>query len=124
MKSNKIGRVNSEIQSALSQILTYEMNNPLLKNVLISVLKVDTTADLKYAKVVLSIYPDDNKDNIFNAIKSSLPYLRRELANKISLRITPEIVVSLDDSEKYASKIEVLLSKIRDGEKKWFLMIF
>lgn len=123
MKSNKLGRVNSEIQTALSNILTYEMNNPLFKGVIVSILRVDTTPDLKYSKITVSIFPDQNKQNVFDGIKSSIPFLRKEVAHKIKLRVMPELQFYLDDSEEYAQKIEDLITKI-NGDKEWFLMKF
>ena len=113
MSKNRMDLINSEIQKALSHTLTYDMHNESLKGVIVSVTKVDTTPDLKYAKVYLSIFPDNNKEEIFNTIKSSVTFLRREVARNVKLRITPELHILLDDSLEYSQKIDELFSKIK-----------
>ena len=57
MNSNRMGRVDSEIQTALSHTLTYDMQSPELEGVMISVVSCHTTNDLKHCKVLISIFP-------------------------------------------------------------------
>lgn len=113
MAKNRMNLINSEIQKSLSHTLTYDMHNECLKGAIVSVTKVDTTPDLKYAKVYLSVFPDDRKDEIFNAVKSSVTFLRREIARNVKLRITPELHLMLDDTLEYSQKIDELFSKIK-----------
>lgn len=113
MAKNRMNLINSEIQKSLSHTLTYDMHNECLKGTIVSVTKVDTTPDLKYAKVYLSIFPDNKKDEIFNAVKSSVTFLRREIARNVKLRITPELHLMLDDTLEYSQKIDELFSKIK-----------
>ena len=114
MAKNRMDLINAEIQKSLSKTLTYDMHNESLRGVLISVTKVETSPDMKYSRVYLSIFPDKNKDEIFNIIKIAIPFLRRELAHNVKLRVTPELHLQLDDSMEYSQKIDNLLSKIKD----------
>ena len=113
MTKNRMDLINAEIQKSLSHTLTYDMHSEALKGVLVSVTKVDTTPDLKYAKVYLSIFPDTNKAEIFNVLKSSVTFLRREVARNVKLRITPELHLFIDDTLEYSQKMDQLFSKIK-----------
>ena len=112
MAKNRMDLINAEIQKSLSKTLTYDMHNEDLKTCFITITKVDTTPDLKYARVYVSIFPDVHKEKVFNSLKSSLTFLRREVAKNVKLRITPELHLYMDDSLEYSQKIDTLLNKI------------
>lgn len=109
--SERILRVNSEIQKALSNIITYEMKNPLITG-LISVTKVDTTSDLEQCKVYISIFDENTREEVFNQIKHSAGFIRRELAKAVDLRKVPFLTFYLDTSYDYGQRIEETLNKI------------
>lgn len=114
--SERILRVNSEIQKAISYIIQTEIKNPLIKG-LITVTKVDTTNDLDQSKVYLSIYEEETREEVFNQIKHSAGFIRRELAKAIDLRKVPYLNFFLDDSYNYGQKIEETINKINEGKK-------
>ena len=67
---------------------------------------------MKYAKVYVSILNSKNvKDTLANLKKSS-GFIRTEIAKRINLRITPEIIFVLDDSMEYGAKIDQILKEI------------
>ena len=109
--SERILRVNSEIQKAISYIIANELKNPLIKGI-ISVTKVDTTNDLDQCKVYISILDDNNREDVFNAIKHSAGFIRRELARIVDLRKVPFLTFFLDNSYEYGKSIDDVLSKI------------
>lgn len=117
MKQVRLERVDSEIQTALAETFTYDISSPELKGVMVSVISCKTTPDLKYCKVVISIFPDKDKEKKFYAVKETVPFLRREIARKVNLRIVPELQLELDNSAEYGSKIDNLIEKIHSGEK-------
>lgn len=112
MAKNRLDLINAEIQKSLSHTLTYDMYNEELRGAFITITKVDTTPDLKYAKVYLSIFPDSHKDKVFNCLKSSVTFLRREVAKNVKLRVVPELHLYMDDSLEYSQKIDDLINKI------------
>jgi ribosome-binding factor A len=114
--SERILRVNSEIQKAISYIIQTEIKNPLIKG-LITVTKVDTTNDLDQSKVYLSIYEEETREEVFNQIKHSAGFIRRELAKAVDLRKVPYLNFFLDDSYNYGQKIEEAINKINEGKK-------
>lgn len=114
--SERILRVNSEIQKAISYIISNELKNPLIKG-LITVTKVDTTTDLDQSKIYLSIYDESTREEVFNQIKHSAGFIRRELARAVDLRKVPFLTFYLDTSYDYGQRIEETISKINSENK-------
>ena len=111
MPSNRIGRINEEIQRELSELLR-SLKDPRVQKTMVSVTRVDTTADLRYAKVYVSIYDKEQSKEVLKGLKSSGGFLRHELANRLSLRHTPELVWAEDHSITYGARILDILSKL------------
>lgn len=114
--SERILRVNSEIQKAISSIISNELKNPAIKG-LITVTKVDTTTDLDQSKIYISIFDESSRDDVLNAIKHSAGFIRRELARMVDLRKVPFLTFYLDDSYDYGQKIDEAINKINQERK-------
>ena len=108
--SERILRVNSEIQKAISEIIS-QLKNPHIKG-LITVTKVDTTTDLDQSKIYISIFEESTRLEVFNAIQHSAGFIRRELARLVDLRKVPFLTFFLDDSYEYGRKIDEAINKI------------
>ncbi len=115
--NNRIGRINEEYRKELSQIISYELKNPNITG-LISVTKVKVTTDLKYAKVYISILNSKNQEETMQSLKKSAGFIRTELAKKVNLRNTPELIFEIDDSIEYGAKIDKILNEIIPKEKQ------
>lgn len=114
--SNRMIRINDEIKKELSEILRADLKDPRV-GVITSVLKVETTNDLKYCKVYISVLGDEEKKNeVMSVIKGALGFIRTLIAKRINLRVTPEFRFILDDSLDYSFKIDKILKDIKDGE--------
>ncbi len=116
---NRLGRIDEEYKKELSQIINYQLNNPNVTG-MISVTKVKVTNDLKYAKVYVSILNSKNIKETLSGLKKSSGFIRSELAKKVNLRNTPEIIFELDDSLEYGARIDSILKEImpkKEGEK-------
>ena len=87
------------------------MKNPNVTG-LISITKVKVTNDLKYAKVYVSILNSKNIKDTLAGLKKSSGFIRSELARRVNLRNTPELIFELDDSIEYGSKIDTILKEI------------
>ena len=114
--SGRILKVNAELQKAISEVLTYEIKNPLITGI-ITVTRVETTQDLDFAKVYVSIFTKDNVQDVFNQILHSARFIRKEVAAKINLRKMPYLNFILDDGIDYTNKIEDMLEKIKEERK-------
>ena len=108
---NRLNRIDEELKKELSQIISYELKNPEATG-MISVTKVKITPDLKYAKVYVSILNSKNVKATLAGLKKSSGFLRSELAKRINLRNTPELVFELDESLEYGAKIDSILNDI------------
>lgn len=96
MSATRMGRINDEIRRELSELIR-TVKDPRVHG-LISLTRVDTTADLKYAKVYVSVLDKSDADQVVKGLKSAAGYLRRELGHALSLRATPELTFVRDDS--------------------------
>ncbi len=115
--SNRLGRIDEELKKEISNIINYELQNPKVTG-LISVTRAKITPDLKYAKVYVSILNSKNLKETFANLKKSSGFIRTEVAKRINLRITPEIIFVLDDSMEYGAKIDQILKEIMPKEGK------
>lgn len=96
MANNRIGRINEEIQRELASLIP-NVKDPRVSG-LISVTAVDTTPDLRYAKVFISVLDKGDCTQVLKGLKSAAGYLRRELGLALQLRYTPELTFVQDDS--------------------------
>jgi len=111
MAQNRILQINQEIQRELSALLR-NVKDPRVQNVMISITRVDTTTDLRYTKVYVSVLQDEKAKEVMAGLKSAAGYLRRELGHNLSLRYSPEIVWQLDDSITYGAKMMKLINSL------------
>lgn len=110
--NNRMIRINDEIRKEVSEILRSGLKDPRV-GVITSVLKVDTTNDLKYCKVYVSILGDDEKKaEVMQVLKSASGFIRSQIASKINLRNTPQFTFELDDSLEYSFKIDKIIRDI------------
>ena len=114
--SNRIGRINDDIQRVLSERLR-SVKDPRVQQGMISVTRVETTGDLRYAKVWLSVLGELNEREFKRGLKRCAPWLRRELGSSLNLRYTPELVFELDHSIEYGAKISRMIEELEEVEK-------
>lgn len=115
--SNRLGRIDEELKKEISNIITYNLKNPNITG-MISVTKAKITPDLKYAKVYVSILNSKNVKETLAGLKKSSGFVRTEIAKRINLRITPEIIFILDDSMEYGERIDKILKEILPERNK------
>ncbi len=111
MASNRIGRINEEIQKELAAQLR-NVKDPRVAETMISITHVETTPDLRYAKIYVSFLEQDKAAAAMKGLKSAGGYLRRELGRALQLRYTPELVWALDDSITYGAKMLELINSL------------
>ena len=111
MASNRINRINEEIQKELSSLLR-TVKDPRVQDTMISITRVETTPDLRYTKVYVSFLQEDRADDAMKGLKSAAGYLRRQLGSNLKLRYAPEIVWALDDSITYGAKMLKLINSL------------
>lgn len=111
MASNRIGRINEEIQREMSALIP-TVKDPRVSG-MISVTAVEATPDLKYAKIYISMLNPRDASQVLKGLTSASGYLRRELGRNLRLRNTPELSFVLDGSIDQGARI---LEMLRDPE--------
>ncbi|MCC8047706.1 MAG: 30S ribosome-binding factor RbfA [Oscillospiraceae bacterium] len=112
MPSNKLYRTNDDIQFALSRLLPLVKDPRVNQGSLVSITRVDTTGDLRYCHVWLSVLGEINEKDFMKGLKSASPWLRRELGSRLALRYTPELIFELDKSIEHGAYINKMISDL------------
>ena len=115
MAGYRIVRINDDIKRELSELIP-TLKDPRVRG-LISITRVETTGDLRYAKVWLSVLGQLDEREFKRGLKSCGPWLRRELGSALSLRYTPELVFELDHSIEYGAHISRLIEELDTGRE-------
>ena len=113
--TNKIFRINEDIQRVMATLLR-GIKDPRVNQGMISVTAVDTTSDLRHAKVFLSVLGLRSEKDFIKGLKSASGYLRHELGQSLSLRYTPELQFELDRSIERGVRINTILNTIEIAE--------
>ena len=87
--SNRLARINEELKREVSNIINYEVKNSNVTG-MISITKVKTTPDLRYAKISVSVINSKNVKQTLAGLKAASGFIRSRVAEKINLRITIE----------------------------------
>ena len=119
MASNKIGRINDDIQRVLAAKLR-DVKDPRVQQGMISVTRVETTGDLRFCKVWLSVLGLQSEKEFRRGLKSASGWLRRELGATLDLRYTPELVFEVDHSIEYGAHISEMINSLdikHDGDE-------
>ncbi len=114
--SRRIDRINELLRHEISQLLARQIKDPRLRGV-ISITEVKTSGDLRNARVLLSVMGDEEtKRSALNGIQSAATFLRRELRDRLSLRYTPFLKFSLDESLEQADHVLQIMDHIREDQ--------
>ena len=111
MASNRINRINEEIQKELSSLLR-NVKDPRVQDTMISITRVETTPDLRYTKVYVSFLQEDRAEGAMKGLQSAGGWIRRQLGTNLKLRYSPEIVWALDDSITYGAHMLNLINSL------------
>ena len=110
-----IERVNSELAKQISSIILFKLKDPRVQGTL-TVTEVDTTRDLKLAKVYVSYYGDpEKKEETFEALNHSANFIRNEVKELVRIRLMPKLTFLPDNSAEYARKMDQLIAEAKKG---------
>ena len=110
MAKYRQGRINDEVQKEMAQIVR-EIKDPRVSGTMICVTAAQVTPDLKFAKIYYSVLGGDKKE-VAQGLKAASGYIRRQIAQRLNLRITPEFTFILDESIEYGAHIASILNTI------------
>jgi ribosome-binding factor A len=110
-------RIAGEMKKEISDIIRTGIKDPRLPE-LVSVTGVRVTNDLRYAKVYISVFGnEEKKTDAINALKHAAGFVRRELGQRIKLRYTPELIFIPDDSIEQGIHIGKLIEQTMNPDK-------
>lgn len=112
--SIKIQRIASNIIKELSYILAYEVKDNDIKFVTITDCKLAN--DLSYAKIYVTVFEKEKKETTIKALNDAAGFIRKQLAERIDVRHTPELNFVYDESIEYGKKIEDIIEKIHNED--------
>lgn len=113
--SNRIDRINEEARKEISSVIR-ELKDPRVSNGLCSVVSVDITRDLRWCKAYISVLGNEQvRQDALSGLKSAAGFVRKELARRLRLRYTPEIIFVSDNSIEYGAHINKLLRDINEN---------
>lgn len=119
MAKHRMDRINEEMKKELADIIRNEIKDPRI-TAMVSVTGVEVTADLKYAKVYLSLFGKDKAEELetMAALNNAKGYMRRQLSSALNLRNTPELTLIEDISIDYGMHIDSLLREVLPKQDK------
>jgi ribosome-binding factor A len=111
MQGKRLDRVNQVIREEISMLLQRELKDPRLG--FVTVTAVETTRDLRSAKVFVSVLGDESQwAASLAALLSARGFIRNWLRQHLDLRVTPELDFRADRSMEHAARIQELLKQL------------
>ena len=117
MASNRISRINEEIQRELSEQFRRLKDPRVSQTGMVSITRVDTTGDLRYARIYISALDKSQEKEGLKGLKSAAGFLRRELGRSLQLRYTPELQFVADDSIQHGAHILEVLRQVEQQDE-------
>ena len=111
MAKYRKNKINGAFAEECAQIVR-EVKDPRVSDVWITVMNADVSADLKFAKVYYSVLGECDDRELAKGLKSAAPFIRSRLAERLNLRITPEITFIRDEGVKHGAEIAALLKSV------------
>jgi len=109
--SERILKINKLIKQQLGQIITKELEFP--KNCLITITRVETTPDMKIAKVFITVIPENLRGSALELLRKNNKLLSQQLKKRITFKFAPNLNFLIDEQEAYATEIDKLLDEIK-----------
>ena len=112
----RVEKVQEAIQHEISNMLLHDVKDPRIQ--FVTVTGVELTDDMSYAKVFISMYgPEEKQEETWKALNKALGFMRTEIAKRIRLRFAPTLILQKDKSMEYSARIQSILDKINKEEK-------
>ncbi len=116
MSYQRIDRISEEVRREVDAIIRDELHDPRISGTF-SVTRADVTGDLRYAKIYISVFEDDKRDDLMAALKNAKGYIRRSLSKRMIIRYTPELTFVSDKNIEYGVHIAKVLAETLGTEE-------
>ncbi len=109
-------RISEEIKKVVSNLILFELKDPRISR-MTSVTSVDTTNDLRYTNIYISVYdPNADLDQTIEGLNKAKGFIRKEIGKAIDLRYTPEPVFIKDESIEKGVYLTNLIKKVNEED--------
>lgn len=108
--SQRISKINELIKAHINDIILKELS--LKEGVFVTIAKVDTSSDLRYTRIFVSVFPEGERRYIMKTLEKEIYKIQGALNKKLHMRPLPKIIFRLDITESVADEIEKLLKEI------------
>ena len=110
--NRRIERINSQLRSEISKMILTDIKDPRISGV-VSITRVETTGDMSYAKVFVSVYGSDtDKRNTLKAMSSARGFIQNELLHRLAIRRPHSLSFRLDETIEQGNEILELLDSL------------
>lgn len=117
MPSHRLDRIEEEVKKELANIIR-ELKDPRISGV-ISVVAVDVTKDLRFAKAHISVLgSEEQRQSSIKGITAAAGFIRREIGRRVELRHTPEFTFKLDNSIEYGAHINKIIESVTGNKEE------
>lgn len=108
--SLRVTKINELLRKLLAEIMERELS--LKPGVLITIAKIDTSRDLRYTRMFLSVFPESETSYASEAVRRTLPVLQKRLYAQLYMKPMPKLSFAIDTTEQEADKVEKLLREL------------
>ncbi len=112
--SKRIPRINQLIKKELGELILREIDFP--KDVLVTITRVETDPNLKESKIFISVFPENNKQEILAILRREIYFLQQKINQRLKMRFLPRLVFFLEKKTAEAGEIEEILEKLKKAQ--------
>jgi ribosome-binding factor A len=116
MPSYRLEKVSNQIKDEISLIFLHKVQDPSFT--LLTVTSVKVSPDLRQAKIYLSVYDKEMREEVLEKVTEIKGLIRSQLAKKVQMRYVPELEFFIDDTIDYVEKMEGLFKKIHENDNE------
>ena len=110
MSSMRITKINELLRKLLGEIMERDMS--LKPGVFITIAKIDTSKDLRYTRMFISVFPEQETHYISETLKKELSRIQKSLYGKLYMKPLPKLSFEIDETAQEADKVEKILKKL------------
>jgi len=114
VSSKRIAQVNELIREELGSIFTRELEMP--KDCIVTISRVETSADLEHAKIWLKVYPTSHTREVMSTVINKSKEVQHILDKLLVLKFVPRLHFKVDESEDKAARINELIEQIHKDD--------
>lgn len=112
--TRRIQRVSQLIKKELSQLLLKEVDFP--EGVLVTITRVETSANLFQAKVYISVMPEEKLSKVLQILDKLIYFLQQRLNKRLKMRPIPRIIFMEEKTTAEAGRVEELLEQVKKSK--------